>query len=286
MKNADLKYDAKYPYILPKESYFTALVIINAHKEVKHNGMKETLRNLRTEFWVTRSRNFIKKIIHSCITCRYVEGKSYDYPKTPALPKFRVQKDFAFSITGLDYAGHLYVKNVYTKSEKEEMHKCWLALFTCANSRCLFLDLVPNNSAETCVLALKRFISSRGVPKLIISDNGSAFVSKQVQEFAASKFIEWKFNTEAAPWKGGFFERMVKSVKRCLKKVLMNTRLNYEELLTTIKEIENIINNRPLTYIYDDVSQDILTPNKLLFGRNLEVKAPEEEIGIEKNLSA
>ena len=47
-------------------------------------------------------------------------------------------------------------------------------------------------------------------------------------------------------WTGGFFERMIESVKLCLKKVLFNARLNYEELLTVLKEIENIINNRPL----------------------------------------
>ena len=99
-----------------------------------------------------------------------------------------------------------------------------------------------------------------------MSPIGSAFISKQVQEFAASKFISWTFNVEAAPWTGGFFERMIKSVKRCSKKVLLDARLNYEELLTVLKEIENIINNRPLIYMYDDVNQELLTPNKLLFG--------------------
>ena len=50
----------------------------------------------------------------------------------------------------------------------------------------------------------------------------------------------------------------------------MNARLSYEELLTVLKEVENIVNNRPLIYMYDDVTQDVVTPNKLLFGRNLE----------------
>ena len=85
-----------------------------------------------------------------------------------------------------------------------------------------------------------------------------------MHNFISSKYIQWKFNTEAAPWTGGLFERLIKSVKRCLKKVLLNARLNYEELLTVLKEIESIVNNRPLIYLYDDVNQDILTPNKLL----------------------
>ena len=45
---------------------------------------------------------------------------------------------------------------------------------------------------------------------------------------------------------------MVKSTKRCLKKVLGNSRLTYEELSTVLTEIEGVINSRPLTYVYDD----------------------------------
>ena len=66
----------KHPYLLPKKSYFTKLVVINLHEEVKHNGVIETLNNLRTEFWIAQSRTFIKKILHECILCKYMEGKS------------------------------------------------------------------------------------------------------------------------------------------------------------------------------------------------------------------
>ena len=145
--------------------------------------------------------------------------------------------------------------------------------------------MVPDCSAEKCVSVLKRFFSSRGTPKLIVSNNGKQFISKEVQDFVATKYIRWSFNPEASPWTGGFFERMIKSVKRCLKKILRNAYLNYEELLTVIKEVENIINNRPLIYMYDDINEQVLTPNKLLFGRNLEVTASSDEVIVEKDLS-
>ena len=286
LQHADISYDIKFPYVLPKESRFTKLVVMNSHKEVKCNGAKETLNHMREEFWVTKARNYVKKIIKGCLRCIATEGKSYDYPKAPGLPDYRVKKDVCFSYTGIDYAGPCFVKNIYQKSSREKSHKCWIVLFTCAVSRGLFLDLVYDSGSEACVSGLRRFISSRGAPKSFISDNGSAFISKEVQNYVSSKFIGWKFNTEAAPWTGGFFERMVKSVKRCLKKVLLNARLHYEELLTILKEIECIVNNRPLIYVYDDVNQDILTPNKLLFGRNLDTVAPSNECSNqEPNLS-
>ena len=52
-----------------------------------------------------------------------------------------------------------------------------------------------------------------------------------------------------------------------------------------MKEIEVIVNNRPLIYVYDDVNQEVLTPNKLLFGRNLEPNAPNFDVQVETDLS-
>ena len=54
--------------------------------EVKHNGVKETLNNIRQEFWIIRGRNVVRKIVHSCVLCRRLEGKSYSYPQQPPLP--------------------------------------------------------------------------------------------------------------------------------------------------------------------------------------------------------
>ena len=47
------------------------------------------------------------------------------------------------------------------------------------------------------------------------------------------------------------------------------TRLNYEELSTIITEIEDIINTRPLTYLYDDDDITAITPSHLVIGQNL-----------------
>ena len=71
-----------------------------------------------------------------------------------------------------------------------------------------------------------------------------------------------------APWWGGFFERVIKSTKRCLKKSLGTARVTYEELLTIIVETEGILNSRPLTYVSDEM-RDPLTPSQLVIGRRL-----------------
>jgi len=83
-------------------------------------------------------------------------------------------------------------------------------------------------------LALKRFIARRGLCKVMYSDNAKTFkrADKDLQElwksireselteFFTDKGITWKFNVERAAWWGGFWERLVRSVKTCLKRTL------------------------------------------------------------------
>ena len=121
------------------------------------------------------------------------------------------------------------------------------------------------------IIALQRFSSRCGQPKLIISGNGSNFISKEVKNYATIKGIKSNFNLPKTPWAGGFFERLIKSAKRCLRKLLNVLKVDYEDLLTILVEIQRAINNRPLTYNYYDVDSEPLTPNHLIFVRRLDI---------------
>ena len=80
--------------------------------------------------------------------------------------------------------------------------------------------------------------------------------------------IKWRYIVEKSPWWGGFYERMVRSVKRCLRKVLRNARLTYEELLTLLIRVEGVLNSRPLTYVYPEQDEP-LTPSHLVLGKRI-----------------
>ena len=59
-------------------------------------------------------------------------------------------------------------------------------------------------------------------------------------------------------------------VKSCLTKSVGREKLSFTELLTVLFEVENVLNNRPLCFVYDDDVSDVLRPNCLLYGRNLD----------------
>jgi len=87
------------------------------------------------------------------------------------------------------------------------------------------------------LLAFRHFTSRWGLSATLMSDNGKKFPgsSKEIVKIARSKEVlhylaingdSWRFIVEKAPWWGGFWERLIQSVKRCMKKSIGRTTLS------------------------------------------------------------
>ena len=119
------------------------------------------------------------------------------------------------------------------------------------------LSLTNSLSVDQFLLALRRFVSHRGLPVTVWSDNAKTFKSSarellkimkssKTQQYLSKMRVDWKFIVDRAPWWGGFWERMVRSVKRCLHKCIGRTSLMFDAMTTLLVKIEAVINNRPL----------------------------------------
>ena len=87
--------------------------------------------------------------------------------------------------------------------------------------------------------------------------------------------IKWKSIAPLSPNEGGFYERIVGVVKGCLRKSLFKKLLSWDDLVTLLMEIEQCVNNCPLTYISSalpDIS--VLTTNHLLKGEIIQIMPP------------
>jgi hypothetical protein len=78
--------------------------------------------------------------------------------------------------------------------------------------------------------------------------------------------ILWQFNLSRAPWWGGQFERLIGVVKQSMYKTIGKANLTWNELQEVLLDLEITLNNRPLTYVEDDIEFPIITPNSLMFG--------------------
>ena len=264
------KYDevnSRCPILLPKDNYFTRLIVLKSHVNVKHSGMKDTLNDVRKEYWVINGRSQVGKIIGNCFLCKQFSCKPFNVLPDAPLPDFRVTLNNPFGNTGVDYIGPLIVHA--TPGKDVSPHKVHIVIFTCAATRAVYLDLVPDASSYEFNMCMRRFIYRHGIPSLFISDNAKCFMGPEVISYLRTTQCKWQFILEKSPWKGGFWERLVQTVKRTLRKTLGKAILRFGELLTIITEIEGVMNNRPLCYLYSDNIEDVITPHHLIFGDSI-----------------
>ncbi|XP_071043834.1 uncharacterized protein [Parasteatoda tepidariorum] len=253
------------------------LLIRRSHEKLGHAGVADTLTDVRETFWIIKGRQRIKSIIFNCNLCKKFRAKPFTQDEAP-LPPDRIKQVHPFEVAGIDYAAPLYVKSI------NGMKKDNISLFTCAVTRAVHLELTEDLTTKTFRLAFRKFVSRRGLCRKLYSDNAKTFKrakieinlqwkflkDKEIQNYFATKNIEWNFIIKRAAWWGGFWERLIKSTKICLWKILGRIFLTFPELETIVIEVEAIINSRPLTFVYSDIEEpEPLTPGNFLIGRRL-----------------
>ena len=132
-------------------------------------------------------------------------------------------------------------------------------------------------------MALKRFIARRRRCSFIYSDNGTnlkgldnRFKNVDFEKLAktvAIQQIKWIFNPPSASWWSGFWECLVGSLKRLLRRTLKKSCLDIEEMTTVLIDCEAVINARPVTFVSENDNEIApLTPSHFL--------KETEEIGV------
>ncbi|CAK1596115.1 unnamed protein product [Parnassius mnemosyne] len=267
--------DMKGPAILDGDHHITQLYIDWTHRSLHHCGTEPTINEVRQHYWVIRLRPTTKRIVSQCVQCRIRKAQP-SMPATGDHPSTRLahhQRPFTF--TGLDYFGPLSV------TVGRQHQKRYVALFTCLTSRAVHLEIVKDLSADSAILALRRFAARRGCPTEIYSDNGTNMhgadkeLREAFREEASRRGIVWRFITPSAPFMGGVWERLVRCVKTALYTVL-HERHPHEDVLTTLLcEVEYTVNSRPLTHIsVDSKDNESITPNHFLLGGSARLPTP------------
>jgi len=99
----------------------------------------------------------IKHVLHSCLPCRIAKGLLGEEIESP-LSTDRVTPLRPFAVTGIDYAGPLFIKVGRT------LKKCYIALFTCVTIQAVHLELCLDLSTDRFLLAPQRFTGRCGLP--------------------------------------------------------------------------------------------------------------------------
>nr|XP_049704763.1 uncharacterized protein LOC126056280 [Helicoverpa armigera] len=265
----------KSPPVLDGDHRITQLYIDWTHRSLQHSGTELVVNEVRQHYWIVRLRPTVKQVIARCLHCRIRRARA-PTPATGDHPKTRLAHHRRpFTYTGLDYFGPLSV------TVGRQHHKRYVALFTCLTTRAVHLEIAHSLSADSAVLALRRFAARRGCPTEIYSDNGTNMhgadreLREAWQEEASRRGIAWRFITPSAPFMGGAWERLVRCVKTALGATLHERHPREEVLATLLCEVEYVVNSRPLTHVSVSGDDDeSITPNHFLLGGSARLPSP------------
>ena len=280
LKHAIMPTSERFPIILPKDSPLCTLLVGKAHEDTMHGGTQATLNSLRRRYWLIDARYTIKKYIRRCVKCFRLNPPTTNQIMG-SLPAHRCAAAKAFQHCGLDYGGPFKIRT--TKGRGHKSYKGYVALFVCFSTRAVHLELVSDMTTESFLAALRRFFALRGYSADIYSDCATTFVGANAilredllavksqldagAQLVARHGVSWHFIPPGSPNFGGIREAGIKSMKHHLKRTIGEALLTFEEFYTVLKQIEAVLNSRPLSALSDDPTDcTALTPGHFLVG--------------------
>ena len=272
-----MNYNQSEMVLLPYGHAFSRLYAAHVHNK-GHYGVSATVSKIRAKYWIIGVHRLVKSIKYNCVTCKKLD-RLLVKQQMGKLPIERLKPSPPWYYCGVDLFGPY---NVRDEVKKRTTGKAYGVIFTCLSSRAVHVDLAPDYSTEKFLMVLRRFVSLRGYPKKLLSDNGPQLVAAneelkkvtqawswdELAEFGATEGLEWEFTPPDAPWRNGVTESLVKSVKKALTVAIANNVMTFSELQTVCFESANLVNERPIgrhpTSIEDG---SYLCPNDLILGR-------------------
>ena len=94
----------------------------------------------------------------------------------------------------------------------------WHILVTDYYSKAPFVRQVANTGAAASIRAMKSIIAENGIPRKVVSDNGSHFSAHEFKKFADKYGFELILSSPEYPKGHGLIERHIQTVKKCMKK--------------------------------------------------------------------
>lgn len=233
-------YHSRHPVILHGKHPLTSPIIQKEHKRLCHAGPKLTPGSVQDLYHIVSARRAVRKLTRQCIVCQRTSPKT-TIQLMGQLPAARSLPTFSNERVSVDCAGPLTLKVGSTR--RPTYLKAFAAVFVCLASESCHIELVSDLTAEAFLGALQRFVSRRGKPIEIWSDNATCFLhadkdlkelphflkQKDTQEstasFCSNQSIQWKFCPPTSPHHGSVWGNGVKACKHHLKRVVGEHKL-------------------------------------------------------------
>ena len=157
---------------------FVKLFLRHTYLKNHHQCIDYLRSKVQERYAILKLRSTLRSIKSNCVLCRKFRAATIQLIMAD-LPKERLAyQSPPFTNTGVDYFGPFYV------TVRRTTQKRWGFLFTCLTTRAVHVQVVPSMDTSSCVIGVERFLSRRGTPAMIWSDNGTNFIGgeKELRE--------------------------------------------------------------------------------------------------------
>lgn len=212
---------------------------------VGHQGINKTKKLLRSKVWFPGMDRMAETETRECIPCQIATSTTHREPLKPTQcpngPWEQVSADF---------------KSV------PHSHEQLLAVVD-DYSRYPAVECVPSTSAKATISALDKIFATHGNPKLLKSDNGPPFQSKEFKEYAETTGFKHRKVTPEWLEANGEVERFMRTLKKHIYTSMAQGKSWKQELWTFLKQ-----------YRATPHSSTGIVPAEALYGRNIETEIP------------
>jgi len=246
------------------------------HNDVKHAGIETTLRHIMKKVYIIEGRSLVKSIKKSCQRCRFLNKRTIEAAMGP-LPESSITIAPSFYNTQLDLSGPY---KAYSPLHKRTTVKVWLVVYCCCVTSAVSINVMDDYSSTAFIQSFTRFATRYGFPRKVFCDEGTQLVKGTKDMRLNFKDIRSKLHKDhqvtvetcpvGAHNMNGKVERKIREINQSLEKSIQNERLSILQWETICAVISNSINDLPIAIrsVIDVENMDLLTPNRLLLGRN------------------
>lgn len=167
-RHAQLPESKKHPIVLLSHPLLARL--IERHYFVTlYGGPQITFASFSEEYWILRARATVRLVLYKCVWSTR-ENAKITTELMGDLPEVRVTRGTrAFIFMGVNYAGPVAIRAAPGRDQK--LPYAYIALFICLSTKAVHLELVSDYISATFIAAYYCFVSRRGLPQQMYSDN-------------------------------------------------------------------------------------------------------------------
>ena len=164
-------FDTKHPIVMDARHTSVKLFLRHTHLKNHHQGIDYLGSKIQERYAILKLRSTLHSIKSNCVFVESFAQQPFTSHVRP--PKGETCIPPPLTNTGVDYF------RTFDVTVRRTTEKMWGLLFTCLTTRAVHVEVVTSMDTSSCVMGVERFVSRRGSPAMIWSDNGTNFIGEE-----------------------------------------------------------------------------------------------------------